>query len=53
MVYFLQFEVNRVPTIGIPTGLGIVIMTGNSNVEVTRRLGRRKDREQNRDCPPI
>lgn len=53
MVYFLELKVHWIPSVSIPAGLGVIIMTRDTNVQEARCLCRGEDREKNRNCPPI
>lgn len=48
-----ELQIHFVPAIGITPGSSVVIVTRDSYVAVTRRLGGREDGEQHGERPPV
>lgn len=53
MVDLFEFEVYFVPTVGVAPRSTVVVVTRDSNVAVTRGLGRGEDGEKNRERSPV
>lgn len=53
MVYGAQFQVDRIPAVRVSSGLAIVIVTWDSDIQVPCSFRRREDGEQHRNSPPV
>ena len=53
VVDFFKHKIRFVPTVGVAPQSSIVIVARNSNVAVTRGLGRGEDEEKNQESPPV
>jgi hypothetical protein len=53
VVDLFEFEVHLVPTISVTPRSSVIVVARNSDVAVTRGLGRGENGEKNREGPPV